>query len=410
MLIPYNTDAPIYHWPAGTVGLIAANLLSLVAVGTGWWPHPDDYTLWYGEGIHPLQWLTSMFLHAGVLHLLGNMVFLWSFGLVVEGKLGWRRFVPLYLGLGILQSALEQIALLHYTVPEGEFAGSLGASAAIYGLMAVAVVWAPRNDLECLIPAFGLFGAGMIGSFEVPIYVFAGIYIGWDLLMAALDGFVVGTELLHLSGAVLGFLVGTVFVRAGWVECENWDLYSVLTGRHIRLMDEFADHAGDRAPQRRRRKHPPDPEADAKETVDAGPQQKLLAKIRKQLRTRQSFAALQTYERLRQLNESPELPEDLLLALTDAAWRTSHWRLAVPLMEACIALAPQKSKRIRVLLAEILVQHHERPQHALRILEPLQEQTLPPPLEKSRQAIVARCQRLIDDGIVELQGKAWDSK
>lgn len=127
MLIPYNTDAPIYHWPAGTVGLIAANVLSLGAIGTGWWPDPGDYALSYGRGIHPLQWLTSFFLHAGVLHLVGNMVFLWSFGLVVEGKLGWQKFVPLYLGLGVLQSALEQVALLHYTVPEGEFAGSLGA-------------------------------------------------------------------------------------------------------------------------------------------------------------------------------------------------------------------------------------------------------------------------------------------
>lgn len=408
MLIPYNTDAPIYHWPAGTVGLIAANFLSLVAIGTGWWPHPDDYALWYGRGIHPLQWLTSIFLHAGVLHLVGNMVFLWSFGLVVEGKLGWKKFVPLYLGLGVLQSALEQIALLHHESPDGGFAGSLGASAAIYGLMAVAVVWAPRNDLECLIPAFGLFGAGMIGSFEVPIFVFAGIYIGWDLLMAALDGFLVGAELLHLSGAVLGFLVGTIFVRAGWVECENWDLYSVLTGRHIRLMDEFSDSSADRAPRRRQSEQ--DSKVDENRNADDGPQQKLLAKIRKQLRARQSFAALQSYDRLTQLSESPDLPEDVLLPLTDAAWRTSHWRLAVPLMEACIALAPQKSKRIRVLLAEILVQHHERPQHALRILEPLQGQTLPPPLEKARLAIAARCQRLIADGVVELQGKAWDSK
>lgn len=410
MLIPYNTDAPVYHWPAGTVGLIAANVLALVAVAAGWWLHPADYILWYGHGLHPLQWLTSNFLHAGLLHLAGNMLFLWSFGLVVEGKLGWRRFVPLYLGLGVLQCALEQLALSRYEAPEGALSGSLGASAAIYGLMAVAVVWAPRNDLECLCPAFGAFGEGLFGSLEIPIGVFAGVYIGWDLLMASLDGFLVGTELLHLSGALLGFLVGTIFVRAGWVECENWDLYSLLAGRHIRLMDEFQDGAVDRTRRRSKRQKQSEAETESPEPVDDGPQQKLLAKIRKQLRARQSFAALQSYQRLRQLGEVCPLPEDVLLPLTEAAWRTSDWRLAVPLMEACIELAPQKSKRIRVLLAEILVQHHERPQHALRILEPLQGQTLAPPLEKARQAIVARCQRLIDDGVVELHGQAWESK
>lgn len=407
MLLPYNTDAPIYHWPAGTVGLIVANFVALVAVGTGLWPHADEYVLWYGQGLHPIQWVTSLFLHAGVLHLAGNMLFLWAFGLVVEGKLGWRLFVPLYLGLGTLQSGLEQAALLGYVAPGGVVGGSLGASAAIYALMAVAVVWAPRNDLECLVPAFGLFGAGMIGSFEIPIFVFAGIYLGWDLLMAALDGFVVGTELLHLSGALLGFVVGTVFVRAGWVECENWDLYSVLAGRHIRLMDEFQDYVDEQRQRRSRRRRQADSQT---EPPEAGPQQKLLGKIRRQLRERRSFEALQTYQRLQQFGEFPPLPEDILLPLTDAAWRTSDWRLAVPLMEACIEFAPQKSTRIRVLLAEILVQHHERPQHALRILEPLRGKALTPPLEKARQAIVARCQRLIEDGIVELHGKAWDSK
>ena len=50
-----------------------------------------------GDGIHPLQWLTNIFLHAGFFHLVGNMIFLWTFGFVVEGKLGWLPFTALYL-------------------------------------------------------------------------------------------------------------------------------------------------------------------------------------------------------------------------------------------------------------------------------------------------------------------------
>ena len=95
---------------------------------------------------HPLQWVTSPFLHADLMHLIGNMIFLWAFGLVIEGKLGWLRFAALYLGMGVAQSAFEQVCTLGF----GE-GGSLGASAIIYGLMVMAMVWAPRNEMSCLL-------------------------------------------------------------------------------------------------------------------------------------------------------------------------------------------------------------------------------------------------------------------
>lgn len=91
MLIPWNTDAPIYHAPWATGGLILVNVAvfgAMLASGDA----DQTFGPWllsYGDGLHPLQWITSNFLHAGALHLLGNMIFLWAFGLVVEGKLGW---------------------------------------------------------------------------------------------------------------------------------------------------------------------------------------------------------------------------------------------------------------------------------------------------------------------------------
>ncbi len=58
--------------------------------------------LTHGEGLHPVQWVTNNFLHGRIFHLVGNMIFLWGFGLVVEGKLGWWRFLLVYMGIGIL--------------------------------------------------------------------------------------------------------------------------------------------------------------------------------------------------------------------------------------------------------------------------------------------------------------------
>jgi len=90
MLIPLNTDAPLYHYPFGTIGLIVANLGCFALTGFGTDSAAlEPWALQYGEGLSPVQWFSSAFAHAGVMHILGNMFFLWGFGLVVEGKLGW---------------------------------------------------------------------------------------------------------------------------------------------------------------------------------------------------------------------------------------------------------------------------------------------------------------------------------
>ena len=105
-MIPYATDAPIYHWPKATVALIVINTLVFgFTIGM----NDEQITPWlltYGNGLHPLQWVSSLFLHAGLMHLIGNMIFLWSFGLVVEGKVGSLVFLAVYLGIGAAQSEL----------------------------------------------------------------------------------------------------------------------------------------------------------------------------------------------------------------------------------------------------------------------------------------------------------------
>jgi membrane associated rhomboid family serine protease len=112
---PINTDAPIYYWPKATLGLIVVLFAVFTVVQSGLAGPPDAvfdrYALQYGDGLHPIQWLTSNFLHAGWQHLLGNVVLLWGLGLVVEGKLGWQWFLAVFLGIGVLECAIEQACL-----------------------------------------------------------------------------------------------------------------------------------------------------------------------------------------------------------------------------------------------------------------------------------------------------------
>jgi len=165
MLIPWNTDAPIYYFPWATIGLIVAN--TLVFFVTASLP-PDDLEPWillFGQGLHPLQWISNCFLHAGFIHLLGNMIFLWSFGLVVEGKLGWQKFLPLYFGICGAYSLIVQLIML------GSSGGALGASGAIYGLLAISMIWAPRNEYSCVLLV------GRFPTFDIPILGFAMLYL-----------------------------------------------------------------------------------------------------------------------------------------------------------------------------------------------------------------------------------------
>src|SRR3954451_17550564 len=102
IVIPTGTDAPIYHWPYATVALIVLNIALLFAIppdsGAPQLDENDEvienvegvsefnrYALALGDGrLHPIQWVTHNFLHYGIMHLAGNIIFLWAFGIVVE--------------------------------------------------------------------------------------------------------------------------------------------------------------------------------------------------------------------------------------------------------------------------------------------------------------------------------------
>lgn len=213
MLLPYRTDAPVYHGPWATIGVIIANLIIQVWASATDYEYVEPFLAQYGTFM-PHQWLTSVFLHSGWMHLIGNMIFLWVFGLIVEGKIGWWRFLALYGAIAVLAGAVEQLIML------GGDGGSLGASGVIFGLLAIAMLWAPDNEIDSLLLLYG------VKVVELPIKVFAGIYLALQLLDAVLDGFAFGTAVLHLLGAAAGLPIGILMLKRGWVDCEGWDWFS----------------------------------------------------------------------------------------------------------------------------------------------------------------------------------------
>ena len=78
MFIPYGTDAPIYHWPWATGTMVVINVVVMVMQylnPEGAPPHEAylEFQLVFADGLHPLQWLTSNFMHAGAMHLIINI-------------------------------------------------------------------------------------------------------------------------------------------------------------------------------------------------------------------------------------------------------------------------------------------------------------------------------------------------
>jgi membrane associated rhomboid family serine protease len=102
-----------------------------------------------GQAFLPM--LTSMFLHGGWMHLLGNMLFLWVFGGGVEEALGHFQYVVFYLFCGV------GAAIVHTIFNWGSRIPTVGASGAISGVMGAFVVLFPRARVTTLIPALFLF-------------------------------------------------------------------------------------------------------------------------------------------------------------------------------------------------------------------------------------------------------------
>jgi len=145
---------------------------------------------------------TCMFLHAGFLHLFGNMLFLWIYGDNVEHRLGPVRYLCWYLGTGIAAT------LFHTLRASGSEIPLVGASGAISGVLGFYFVWFPRNRVRLLwlLPPF------LMQVFEVPARIVLGIYLVLDNLLPYV---ITSSDAGVAHGAHIGgFLAG---LAAAWV-------------------------------------------------------------------------------------------------------------------------------------------------------------------------------------------------
>jgi membrane associated rhomboid family serine protease len=186
-------------FPFVTYGLVVLNVgVFLVELGQ---PDPQGYLAQWGAtpaqvstGQSLATLVTSMFLHAGWAHLLGNMLFLFIFGDNVEDAFGHFKYLAFYLVCGVAAS-LAQVALA-----PGSRVPSVGASGAISGVLAAYVVMFGNNRVRVIL---GIFPA------VVPAYVMIGLWIVLQFVSGAASlGYTQQSGGVAYGAHVGGFLCG----------------------------------------------------------------------------------------------------------------------------------------------------------------------------------------------------------
>jgi membrane associated rhomboid family serine protease len=224
-VFPLRDNIPTEHFPVVTVLLIAANCFVYFILQDGLWQLPDggaggDWPVSQYSAI-PCEFtgqctalgppativtaFTSMFMHGSLLHLGGNMLFLWIFGNNVEDSMGPVKFVVFYLLAGLAANAAQILVNTSSEVP------SLGASGAVAGVLGGYLLLFPAARVVTVI--FIIFFFTIL---ELPALLFLGFWIlqqavlgYFDLLQPTEGGGV--AYFAHIGGFVCGLLLIKLF-------------------------------------------------------------------------------------------------------------------------------------------------------------------------------------------------------
>lgn len=213
-MIPYKDDNPTHRFPYVTIGIIISNILIFLLEIIS--PPGMEKTVYaYGavpqyiltfekfQPIHPaVTVFTAMFMHGGVFHLGGNMLYLWIFGNNIEDKLGHLRFIIFYIFCGITAAYSHALIDPHSLTP------MIGASGAISGILGAYLLLFPRAGVYTLI---------FLGFFVQVVKIPALIVIGFWAIVQFING-LVSTGLVKQGGVawfahIGGFLTGLLTIK-----------------------------------------------------------------------------------------------------------------------------------------------------------------------------------------------------
>lgn len=219
-MIPLRSTERTYSPARVTVSLIAVNMAIFLYQATLPPYALNRFVLEWGivpDRLRLVTLLTSMFLHGGWLHVLGNMLFLWVFGRNVEDLIGGGRFLGFYLVCGLAAAVVQVITNPYSEVP------TIGASGAIAGVMGAYLIKFPRARIVTLV--WYIF----ITTLEIPAAI---LLVFWFLIQFVSGiGSLAQTDysgggiafFAHVGGFIAGMLLIRVFPERRRWRTWHWD-------------------------------------------------------------------------------------------------------------------------------------------------------------------------------------------
>jgi len=334
MIIPIRTDYRMRRRPWVNYALIVANVALYILGYHGGNPH--SWTLLLHPAAPQLyQFFTSMFLHAGLIHLLGNMVFLWVFGNAINDRLGHIGYLAFYLGGGVLAGV--GYVLLAGTAPV------LGASGAISAVTGAYLVLLPRTHVTVMALLLYIFV-----PFEISSLYFLAFQFIWNLVASFTTVGGIATDTVayvaHASGYVYGIGVAAGLLAARLLKRDEYDLLHLLRDAHRRSRyrrmvaqgyDPFRyNPRGQSAPEARWI----DAQATGKPRSDTASAREL--QLRRDISehfSRGDFrSAADTYIRLLQLDDKAVLPRQQQLDVANHLMAEDHFEAAAAAYETFV--------------------------------------------------------------------------
>ncbi len=186
MVIPIHDVNPTRRFPIVTKTLIAVNVVVYIAELL----NPRIVELYsfvpaLAVGGEVYRWITHMFLHGSLMHILGNMLYLWIFGDNVEDYFGRGTFLALYIFWGVVAAAVHMAATyVQYGVTGLEellYVPAVGASGAISGVLGAYAVLYPHARIVAVSFIF------IIGIITIPAWAFIGFWFIYQLIYGTID-------------------------------------------------------------------------------------------------------------------------------------------------------------------------------------------------------------------------------
>ncbi|MFO7775101.1 MAG: rhomboid family intramembrane serine protease [Candidatus Hydrogenedentota bacterium] len=218
MLIPLSVDVPMYRTPISNIVIVAVT----VFYSLGGFANPESVEEAMLHGSSPGGLFSYMLFHGSLMHLLGNMIFLWVFGNAVCAKVGNGTYILIYIAAGIAGG-------MAHLVLDG--APTIGASGAVNGIVGMYLIFYPLNNITCfyliVIPIPPFCGTVSLSSMWIIL-----LWLVFDI-WGVIGGGGPVAYWAHLGGFATGFGIGALLLLTGGIPMSDTEcsLPDVLRGK-----------------------------------------------------------------------------------------------------------------------------------------------------------------------------------